>query len=295
MSCSSMKKIGLITCNEFTNLYYDDQYLLAPFAQKGIELIPVVWDKPTDFNQFDLLIFKSAWDYHQKTVAFEHWLQFLKTIKTPICNPISIIEQNYNKYYLKDLQEKGFPVIPTLFFDDVRPLALSAILEENGWEKAVIKPVISMSAYHTYSFDKTNHQHLQDNLVNYYSKTSVMVQKFTPEIITEGEWSIIFFDKKYCISALKKPKKGDFRVQGELGGTITYPEPPTHIIQEAQNILNNYPEDILYARMDGIIHQGHFQLMEAELIDPELYFRSGEKVQNAFLTAVMKRLEMKNK
>lgn len=285
-----MKKIGLITCKEFANLYYDDQYLLPLFAKADIELIPVVWDVPTNLNQFDLLIFKSAWDYHQKTSTFEHWLQSLKTVKTPICNPISIIEQNYNKYYLKDLQEKGFPVIPTLFFDDVRQLVLSEILEEKGWEKAVIKPVISMSAYHTYSFDKTNHQHLQDNLVKYYGNTSVMVQKFTPEIMTEGEWSIIFFDKKYCISALKKPKMGDFRVQGELGGTITYPEPPAPIIEEAKSILNNYSADILYARMDGIIHKGHFQLMEAELIDPELYFRSGEKVQKAFLEAVLKRL-----
>jgi len=285
-----MKKIGLITCKEFPNLNFDDQYLLQPFSKTGIELIPVVWDEPTDLNQFDLLIFKSAWDYHQKTIAFEHWLQTLKTIKTPICNPISIIEQNYNKYYLKDLEEKGCAIIPTLFFEDVQQLSLSAVLADKGWTKAVIKPVISMSAFHTYSFDKTNHQSIQENLVNYYGNTSVMIQQFTPEITTEGEWSIVFFDKKYCISALKKPKKGDFRVQSELGGTITYPEPPPHIIEEAKNILNYYPEDILYARMDGIIHQGHFQLMEAELIDPELYFRSGEKVQNAFLEAVKKRL-----
>lgn len=285
-----MKNIGLITCKEFANLYYDDQYLLPAFAKANIQLIPVIWDEPTDLNKFDLLIFKSAWDYHQKTVTFERWLQTLKTIQTPICNPISIIEQNFNKYYLKDLQEKGLSIIPTLFFDDVQQLNLSQVLKEQGWPKAVIKPVISMSAYHTYRFDKSNCQTLQNNLVDYYGKTSVMVQKFTPEITTEGEWSIIFFDKKYCISALKKPKKGDFRVQSELGGTISYLDPPTNIIQEAKIILDSFPEDILYARMDGIIHKGHFQLMEAELIDPELYFRSGEKVQNAFLEAVLKKL-----
>jgi len=285
-----MKKIGLITCKEFANLYYDDQYLLDSFFKANIKLVPVVWEEPIDLDQFDLLIFKSAWDYHQKTTAFERWLQTLKTIQTPICNPISLIEQNYNKYYLKDLQEKGFSIIPTLFFDDVRQLSLTQVLAEKNWQKAVIKPVISMSAYHTYSFDKSNCQALQDKLVTYYGNTSVMVQKFTPEITTEGEWSIIFFDKKYCISALKKPKKGDFRVQSELGGTITYPEPPIHIIEEAKSILENYTEDILYARMDGIIHEGHFQLMEAELIDPELYFRSGEKVQKAFLETVLKRL-----
>ena len=114
--------------------------------------------------------------------------------------------------------------------------------------------------------------------------------KTASEIITEGEWSLVFFDKQYCMSALKLPKKGDFRVQSELGGTISYPEPPATIIAEAKAILDSYAEPILYARMDGVIHNKHFQLMEAELIDPELYFRSGEKGRKAFLEAVLKRI-----
>lgn len=285
-----MKKVGFITCEEFADLYYDDQYLVAPFSKAGIEIIPIIWDRPIDYEKFDLLVFRSAWDYHQKTAQFKEWLKTLKNVSTPICNAPAIIEQNYDKHYLKNLQEKGFSIIPTLFFEDVRQIDLATILEEQGWQKGVIKPVISMSAYHTYSFDENKCADLQQQLEQYYSETSVMVQKFTPEITTEGEWSIVFFDKTYCMSALKKPKAGDFRVQGELGGTVEYLDPPKKIIEEAKEILDSYQEDILYARMDGIIHNGQFQLMEAELIDPELYFRSGVKGQNAFLKAIQARL-----
>ncbi len=285
-----MKKIGFITCQEYSALASDEQYLIGPFKVAGLEIIPIIWDEPINYEAFDMFLFRSAWDYHQKTVAFETWLTQLKKIKTPIYNPISIIEENYDKRYLKKLEDKGFQIIPTLFFDNVDAINLTQIMETQQWEKGVIKPVISMSAYHTYSFDKNNCQALQTQLVNYYGDTKVMVQKFAKEIITEGEWSLVFYDKQYCMTALKTPKKGEFRVQSELGGSITYPEPPTHIIAEAKAILDSYEEEILYARMDGIIHNGHFQLMEAELIDPELYFRAGEKGQQGFLEAVLSRL-----
>lgn len=285
-----MKKIGFITCQEYNQLAKDEQYLIAPFKAAGIEIIPLIWDQPINYETFDLFLFRSAWDYHQKTAAFTTWLTQLKEINIPIYNPISIIEENYDKRYLKKLQDKGFPIIPTLFFGQVTDINLAEIMDNQQWEKGVIKPVISMSAYHTYSFDQNNYQTLQAQLVDYYGDTKVMVQQFAKEITEEGEWSLVFYDKQYCMAALKTPKKGEFRVQSELGGSIIFPEPPENIIAEAKAILDSYMEEILYARMDGIIHNGHFQLMEAELIDPELYFRAGEKGQQGFLKAVLSRL-----
>lgn len=285
-----MKKIGFITCQEYAALATDEHHLFPLFKAAGLKIIPVIWDQPVDYEEFDLLVFRSAWDYHEKPAAFYAWLQELKKIKTPIANPITIIEENYDKYYLKTYQDKGFSIIPTLFFDTVEKIDLAKIMKERDWQKGVIKPAISMSAYHTYSFNQTNYQAIQSQLTKFYGDTKVMVQKFAPEITRVGEWSLVFFDKEYCMSALKTPKKGDFRVQSELGGTITYPEPPAHIIAEAKAILDSYEEDILYARMDGVIHNNHFQLMEAELIDPELYFRSGEKGRKAFLEAILKRI-----
>lgn len=285
-----MKKIGFITCQEFPHLTSDDRLLFPLFKAAGIEIVPVIWDQPTDYNEFDLLVFRSAWDYHNKTTSFFAWLQELKQIKTPIANPIAIIEQNYDKYYLKDIYDKGFSIIPTLFFEHVKAINLAKIMEEMNWQKGVIKPTISMSAYHTYSFDQSNYKEIQRQLTKFYGTTKVMVQKFAPEITSIGEWSLVFFDKKYAMTALKKPKKGDFRVQSELGGTMTFPEPPTNIIAQAEAILNSYEADILYARMDGIIHNGQFQLMEAELIDPELYFSASEKGRKAFLEAILKKI-----
>ena len=151
-----MKKVGFITCQKYASLDADEQHLIAPFKRAGITIIPLIWDAPIHYELYDLLVFRSAWDYHKKATAFKTWLTQLKTINTPIYNPISLIEQNYNKYYLKQLQNKGFPVIPTLFFDNVEDINLSQIMQAQQWKKGVIKPVISMSAYHTYAFDQQN-------------------------------------------------------------------------------------------------------------------------------------------
>jgi hypothetical protein len=286
-----MKKVGFITCEKFADLYYDDKHLIAPFLKAGIEIVPLIWDKTTNYTGLELLVFRSAWDYHFKTTAFEDWLHNLEKMAPPVFNPVPLILQNYDKHYLQELINNDFSIIPTLFFDKVEDIDLSNILKEKNWEKGVIKPVISMSAYHTYAFDEQNVASLQQNLKNYYGETKVMVQKFASEINTEGEWSIIFYDNKYCMAALKTPKKGDFRVQSELGGTIQYLDPPAPIIEQAKAILDYYDMPILYARMDGIIHNNHFQLMEAELIDPELYFRNGTVGQNAFLKAIQDKLK----
>lgn len=286
MSTCFMKKIGFITSVEDADLYYDDKYLIEPFLESGIEIVPVIWDQYFDYNSVDLLIFRSAWDYHHKVPKFQAWLNQLETISSKVWNPPSIIQQNYDKFYLKELNRSGVFIIPTLFYPSVKEVDLQQILIQHNWEKGVIKPAISMSAYQTYSFSMENAAILQQELINNYGNTKVIIQQFSEAIVKEGEWSLVFFNKKYCFSVLKSPKAGDFRVQSDFGGTHQIIDPSEKIIAQAKAILDQYEEPLLYARVDGVQQDGNFQLMELELIDPELYFRYGEKVRKAFLEAI---------
>lgn len=286
----SMKKIGFITSTEHAGLYHDDCHLIEPFLQEEIEIIPVVWDAKNDFSGLDMLIFRSAWDYHFKTEKFEKWLREIDMQDIKILNPISVIQKNYDKFYLNELAEKGLRIIPTVFFENVENLDLKTVLKENNWKKAVVKPAVSMSAYQTFSFDDSNAEELQKRLNESFGNSKVIVQEFAKEIVEEGEWSLIFFDKHYCTTILKKPKKGDFRVQGELGGTSQVSQPSERVIWQAQKILFSFEEPLLYARVDGIIREGNFYLMELELIDPELFFRVNPKAITSFLSGIKKRL-----
>ncbi len=285
-----MKRIGFITCQEHADLYHDDLHLVEPFQKEGVEIVPVIWDESPNYLNLDALIFRSAWDYHFKTEQFQEWLQWLNKQPIKTFNSPKVILENHDKFYLNNLVEAGVPVIPTLFLNSVKGLNLEDILTNENWQKAVIKPAISMSAYQTYSFDKSNIQTLQEDLEKHFGNTKVLVQEFAEEVVDEGEWSLVFFDKEFCTAVLKKPKSGDFRVQGELGGTLKAVIPTRKVIQQAQKILDQYEELLLYARVDGIIRNGDFYLMELELIDPELYFRVNPKAISDFLTAIKNQL-----
>src|SRR5205085_12062524 len=114
------------------------------------------------------------------------------------------------------------------------------------------------------------------------------VQKFIDEI-KNGEWSLLFFNKKYSHSVLKVPKSDDFRVQSEFGGEYIYNEAPERLIEQAQKIVDNVKDELLYARVDGIFMDGQLYLMELELIEPDL-FLNDEKIWDRFAKAILERL-----
>ena len=102
-----------------------------------------------------------------------------------------------------------------------------------------------------------------------------MVQAFLPEVAIEGEWSLIFLGGKYSHAVLKLPAAGDFRVQWEFGGSATSAEPSLCVLEAANRIIAMLAETPRYARVDGIIHDGEFVLMEIELIEPVLFLGLG--------------------
>jgi glutathione synthase/RimK-type ligase-like ATP-grasp enzyme len=101
----------------------------------------------------------------------------------------------------------------------------------------------------------------------------VMVQKFMDGIVKEGEWSVIFFGGQYSHAVLKIAKAGDFRVQSDFGGTDRAADPPARALQSAIHMVQTV-DPTLYARVDGVVDDGQFRLMELELIEPALFLSS---------------------
>ncbi|RMG81087.1 MAG: hypothetical protein D6714_13560, partial [Bacteroidetes bacterium] len=242
-----MKKVGFVTADNHPELYYDDRHLEAGLWEAGIQMVPVVWDQDADLSHLDALVFRSAWDYHLKTEAFEAWLDELEKMSVPVFNPVSVVRKNYDKFYLKELSDAGVSVLPTRYIENIESVNLKNILKETGWEKAVIKPAISMSAYGTRLIDRERAEAFQSELVAEYGGKRVLIQEFAGEIVSEGEWSMVFFDKHFCTAFLKRPQAGDFRVQSELGGSLAQTLPPERVIWQAQKILFDIPEPLLYA------------------------------------------------
>jgi glutathione synthase/RimK-type ligase-like ATP-grasp enzyme len=100
---------------------------------------------------------------------------------------------------------------------------------------------------------------------------SFLVQPFLPQIQTQGEWSFVFFNGKFSHCLLKKAKSGDFRVQHYLGGTIHPDVPPAGLLDTTAAYVDRFAKGCLYARVDGVMADNRFLLMELELIEPFLF------------------------
>ncbi len=92
----------------------------------------------------------------------------------------------------------------------------------------------------------------------------------------------MFFGGKFSHAVVKRPQENDFRVQSEYGGSASPSEPPEELIAQAHQVLQKVDSPLLYARVDGIFTENVFKLLELELVEPELFFRTDRKAPERF-------------
>ncbi len=280
-------KIALLTCRDWPGVYEKEQKLALEIS-KELDVKVEIWNDPTvNWASFDCLIFRNVWDYFEFPKEFGEWLDMIEGLNIRTLNPLSIIKQNHHKFYLKDLQNQGIDIIPTVFIPKNTGLDLS-ILKENNWEKAVIKPAVSAGSYMTTLFSQDEIPTIEAEYTPIALERDLLIQPFMPEIQKMGEISILFFQGQYSHSVLKKPKGEDFRVQAQFGGQYQEYFPDNSVIQTAENIVKTFSGELLYARVDGILKDGKFLLMEIELIEPDLYFDYAPEAKKNYLKALEK-------
>jgi glutathione synthase/RimK-type ligase-like ATP-grasp enzyme len=276
-----MMKIALVTCHQISELTVDDQLLRTTLEQLGARADAVIWDSEVDWRQYTVALIRSTWDYHMRPAEFSAWLSAVSA-QTHVWNPPEVIRWNIRKTYLRELAEKGISIVPTRWLHKHESVSLTAILEENGWSEAIVKPVIAASAFQTRRVSITAAKDAQQWLVSSLAERDMMVQAFVASIQTHGEWSFMFFDGQFSHAVIKKPKAGDFRVQAEFGGSTQPAQPVAALIDQAKRMTQAIPRPWLYARVDAAEIEGRLVLMELELIEPELFFAHHPDATNQF-------------
>jgi glutathione synthase/RimK-type ligase-like ATP-grasp enzyme len=285
------KTIALITWAGLPQGAHSEQLLIPLLAANGVAARMVDWRDPSArFNQFDLLVLRSCWDYHLHVQEFTEWLHRTKRI-APILNYVDTVLWNSNKFYLRELQERGIPIVPTAFVSGDERIREALPAQMDSWEKVVVKPAISASAYKTRVLERGDVPPV-DVLADLMGDADFLAQQFVPEIQTEGEISFIYIDGAYSHAVCKRPARGDFRVQQEHGGTAELFDAPASLLHQARVIADLVPEvsTSLYCRLDAVEKDGELILMELELIEPELFLGLAEGAAESFADAVLRRL-----
>jgi glutathione synthase/RimK-type ligase-like ATP-grasp enzyme len=265
---------------------------MAALSELGISSERVDWSQPdVDWSSYRLAVFRSTWDYFHRFDEFAPWLAQVRT-QTRLCNDARLIHWNMDKHYLADLEARGIPIVPSRFLERGERLNLRALLDSTGWDEAVIKPCVSGGARYTYRVNRANAAEIDAVVQPILDVEAFLLQPFVPAIMTVGEDSLMVFGGRYSHAIRKIAKPGDFRVQDDHGGTAHAYDPTAAQIELAERAIAACDPRPTYGRVDLVQdEQGEWQLMELELIEPELWLRYHPPSATKFARAIAELLQ----
>jgi glutathione synthase/RimK-type ligase-like ATP-grasp enzyme len=273
LRCGKLPRFVTWELPNLDELFEEDKLLIRGFQAEGVEATSVIWsDADIDWNQFDIALIRSTWDYVDEP---DHFLEVLSQIESSSCrlfNPLDAVRWNIDKRYLLDLAAWGAPIIPTYVVSDVEPGVLQDTFFNKGWQTIILKPTVGLGASDSYRVSLQDLEKTLTKLDASPQRREYLVQPFIEDVVTEGEWSFIYFHEQLSHVLLKKPAPNDYRVQGIYGGTIQQADPQPRDQLLAESVKSRLPFDTLYTRLDFVRVEGQLSVIEVELIEPIFSF-----------------------
>jgi glutathione synthase/RimK-type ligase-like ATP-grasp enzyme len=269
---AATRRLAIATSADYPSIQPDDVHLAASLEGLGIQPIVCVWNDPNiDWSRFDAVLIRTIWDYFKHHAAFLAWLDRLDRLGVPTINDSALLRWNSDKRYLLDLARHGVAIIPTRLANAVE---LPEVLATMPGQQVVIKPTISGSAWHTLR-GTVGDAAFAEAVMQLPREFEYLVQPFVLEIVSDGEWSLLYFAGEFSHAVIKRPAAGDYRVQDEFGGSVEPVQPNAATLAAADRALAAVAAlghgGHAYVRVDGVISAGRFLIMELELIEPFLY------------------------
>ena len=305
-----MATIGFVTTRDLSRFFpslseplmaHDDAAAARFLREHGHDVVPLPWgeQEPTGI---DIAIVRSPWDYSDTPDAAARLFAWLEELRAPLWNPLPLLRWNLDKHYLADLARHDVSVVPTEFIEPHDPLDEEWLAEQCAARgPLVLKPCISAGARDTFLIREPGdasqltgaYATLDRPIADWRGDRSYLLQPFLSDIAERGEWSLVFIDGEYTHAVRKRPKRGGWWVQDELGGSVQSAAPPANVLDAAchasEQIVPAFGEAAaspLYGRVD-IIEQGDEALVgEIELFEPELFFKLREPHDGPCLPAL---------
>lgn len=270
-----------------SGLVIDDVHAIQPLAELDWQVSTLPWRQDLiPWDNFDAVIIRSTWDYPPRLNEFLDTLEKINEV-TRMANPIRMVRWNLSKTYLRDMEAKGIGIVPTLWADDLDETSLQAGMERLATPELVIKPVVGASGVDAFRIAPSDTGPRRGKIIECFRNRPYMMQPLMRHVITEGEFSLFYFNGRFSHAILKKPTASEFRSQEEHGASIRAVRPGSRLLQRGHQALNSVEERPLYARIDFVRDdQDDFRVMEMELIEPSLYLRMHPEAPIRFAQAL---------
>ncbi|MBC7690290.1 MAG: hypothetical protein H7222_00845 [Methylotenera sp.] len=274
-------KIGIVTCEKMPHLNPRENSLVECLRAEKFEVVPYVWSRPEhERKKYDVILIRSPWDYFERLEEFSAWLERLPARR--VFNPREILKWNLDKVYLRELESRGVRIVPTKWIRSATSQDLRQAIAFSGLNELVLKPTRSAAAFKTVRFKKTELPEFGQ-----FEGLSMMLQPMAREILSEGEWSLIYFGGRFSHALLKRPASGDFRVQYLHGGTESrVVAPDAALLDFGSQVIEAVGTKLLYARVDFVRLEGVPHLMELEVLEPDLFFHLDPEAPRRFVNVL---------
>jgi len=301
-------RLAFATCAAFSDLDQDDRLLRDELVRRGTAVDAAVWDDPTvDWAAYRHVLIRSTWDYTDRRAQFVEWVRRVEATST-LYNPAEVVAWNTDKMYLRDLEQRGLPIVPTIWLDPERNFSARAIHTRfPAFGEFVIKPTVSAGARDTGRYDAS--VTTQRMLAITHAKNllavgrDVMLQRYLHQVDTVGETALVYLDGEFSHAVRKGALlEGPYRkdeLEGRLyRGEQIAPREPSEaerdVADRAMAALGEiFPAvtPFLYARVDLIPDDdGKPVILEIELTEPSLFLEHGPGSVQRAADAVTARL-----
>ncbi|MFO0999488.1 MAG: hypothetical protein U0936_04070 [Planctomycetaceae bacterium] len=284
----NMSRIAFLTMDSLEGFVSYDYLVRDILQQRGVRVDEVSWRNPqADWDQYDLVVIRSPWDYQQSCSQFLNVLARIDASRANLQNPLKVVRWNVEKTYLRDLQDSGVTIVPTAWLQSPKVADLTNLFQQLNADQVVVKPFIGAGATDTFWLNSESSPELLQSIEALYQGRLALAQPFIESVLSYGEISLTFFGGEYSHTVLKTPRTGDFRVQEEHGGVIQRIDPDPEIIAFARRSLAAVESELLYARVDLVfLPNQQPAIMELELIEPSLYLSYDDESPNRFADAI---------
>lgn len=294
-------KVTLATSSAMPNLYHGEEGLLDALAERGCDPSIKIWNDPdVDWTDAGTVIVRSVSDYPLQRQAFLEW-----TKKVPrILNHPDILEWNTHKTYLRSLEKRGLPTIPTAWLEPEQNLSKHQIhtrFPASG--DFIVKPAVSsgvrdIGRYTTLSTAQRQAAIAQVQQLLGAGRT-VMLQRYLEEIDTHGEISLVFFNGLVSHAVEKRAVLHPATItEPTMHEAVVTAEAADHIAwqwgERIRRVLHAYvrerigrDEQFLFNRVDIVPDdEGSFRVMEVSLVDADLYLAATPEALGNFADAI---------
>ena len=154
-----MKKCAILTMDSLNEFVDYDTKLDKPMHTLGWQLDYISWRKRNvDWDNYQAVVIRSTWDYQNDIDAFIKALETIDNSNAQLLNPLSIINWNINKTYLKQVDVKGAAIVPTIWLEEFDYALVADYFPGFNTQQIVIKPTISANADNTFWLKKNDYQ-----------------------------------------------------------------------------------------------------------------------------------------